>query len=73
MYKRFVSLRLTLYVDKLLGHLEVARVEGLVIRDVTLGFRHWNDHVVSLLAIHLLCRDGSLEMVLLKQAHKRKK
>lgn len=56
---------LTLYVNKLLWHLELPGVEGLVVRDVALGLGDGDDHVVSLLAVHLLRRDGALEMVLL--------
>ncbi len=54
-------------MNKLLWHLELPGVEGLVVRDVALRLRDGDNHVVPLLAVYLLCRDGSLEMVLLQE------
>lgn len=49
------GLLLTLYVNKLLWHLELPGVEGLVVRDVALCLGDGDNHVVPLLAVHLLC------------------
>lgn len=57
---------LTLYVNKLLWHFEVPGVEQLVVRDVALRLGDRDDHAVPLLSVDLLCRDGSLEVVLLE-------
>lgn len=57
---------LTLYVNELLWHLELPRVDGLIVSNVTFCLRNWNNHIIPLLAIHLLCRDSPLKMVLLK-------
>ena len=56
---------LTLYVNELLWHVEVPGVEGLVVGDVALRLGHRDHHVVPLLSVHLLGRDGALEVVLL--------
>lgn len=52
-------------MNKLLWHFELPGVERLVVRDVAFGLGHGDDHVVPLLAVDLLRRDGPLEMVLL--------
>ena len=57
-------------MNKLLWHLELPGVEGLVVRDVALCLGDGDNHVVPLLAIYLLCRDGPLEMVLLQERKK---
>lgn len=57
-------------MNKLLWHLELPGVEGLVVRDVALCLGDGDNHVVPLLAINLLCRDGPLEMVLLEERRK---
>lgn len=62
-------LLLTLYVNKLLWHLELPGVEGLVVRDVALCLGDGDNHVV-LLAIYLLRRNSPLEMVLLEERNK---
>lgn len=54
-------------MNKLLWHLELPGVEGLVVRDVALCLGDGDDHVVPLLAVYLLRRDGPLEMVLLEE------
>lgn len=61
-----ITRALTLYVNELLWHLELPRVYGLIVSDVTFCFRNWNNHVIPLLAVHLLCRDSPLKMVFLK-------
>lgn len=66
-----LSSLLTLYVNKLLWHLELPGVEGLVVRDVALCLGDGDNHVVPLLAVHLLRRDGPLEMVLLEEGRRR--
>lgn len=57
-------------MNKLLWHFELPGVEGLVVRDVALRLGDGDNHVVPLLAIYLLRRDGPLEMVLLKERKK---
>lgn len=67
------GLLLTLYVNKLLWHLELPGVEGLIVRDVALCLGDGDNHVVPLLAVYLLRGDGPLEMVLLEGRKKKKK
>lgn len=62
---------LTLYVNELFGHPEVPRVEGLIVGDVALSLWDRNHHVVPLLPVHLLSRDGPLEMVFLTCTHRK--
>ena len=52
-------------MNELLWHLEVPRVEGLVVADVALTLGHRDHHAVALLAVHLLRRDGPLQVVFL--------
>ena len=52
-------------MNELLWHLEVPGVEGLVVGDVALALGHRDHHAVPLLAVHLLRRDGPLQVVLL--------
>lgn len=64
--KTTIKRTLTLYVNELLWHLELPRVYGLIVSDVTFCLRNWNNHIIPLLAVHLLCRDSPLKMVFLK-------
>lgn len=59
-------------MNELLWHLELPGVEGLVVRDVALCFGDGNNHVVPLLSVDLLRRDGPLEMVLLEDTEEKK-
>ena len=54
-------------MNKLLWHLELPGVKGIVVRDVALRLGDGDNHVVPLLAVYLLRRDGPLEMVLLEE------
>ena len=59
-------------MNELLWHVEVPRVEGFVVGDVALRLGHRDDHVVPLLPVHLLGRDGPLEVVLLQNQRRRR-
>lgn len=59
-------------MNKLLWHLELPGVEGLIVRDVALCLGDGDNHVVPLLAVYLLRGDGPLEMVLLEGRKKKK-
>lgn len=59
-------------MNELLWHLVFSGVEGFVVGDVALRLGDRDDHVVPLLAVDLLRRDGPLQMVLLQRKNSTK-
>lgn len=47
-------------MNELFGLFKLSFVQAIVIVDVALGLRNWNDHALFFLSKHLLCWNSSL-------------
>lgn len=55
-YRRVTEVQklLTLDVDELFGNAELSFIQTVIVGDIALRFRHWDDHTFLLLPEHLL-------------------